>query len=246
MHFVVRSAGETAVVIALVAPLIVAGMRHRGVRAWPPLLAVVALFAVDNLVLRVPRAPPFAALEWNWQGKLLEVFWVLAVVAVSRGLSLRDIGLTSPLRPRWRAPVLIVGAVTLAIPLAFLLLGARDTLTAEGWAFEATLPGLAEELVYRGVLLELCDRAMGRPWRIAGADVGWGLIVTTAMFAAGHAISISRTGDLTIEPLLAAGPLIGGLLAAWARARIGSLVPLIVLHNASNLVIPLATLWSSG
>jgi len=97
----------------------------------------------------------------NWQGKLLEVACVLVVAALARNFSLTDIGLTAPLRPGWRTPALVVSAVTLALPIALLLLGARDTLTPEGWVFEATMPGIAEELVYRGALLELCDRAMG-------------------------------------------------------------------------------------
>ena len=48
-----------------------------------------------------------------------------------------------------------------------------------------------------------------------------------------------------MEPLCAVGPFIGSLFAGWARARLGSLVPLILFHNAGNLVIPLATLWLS-
>ncbi|HEX3476721.1 MAG TPA: CPBP family intramembrane glutamic endopeptidase [Kofleriaceae bacterium] len=184
--------------------------------AWPPLVAVLGLLALDNLVLRLPRMGPFASLQWNWQGKLLEVAWVLVVVAVAPRLSLRDIGVTAPLRPGWHRPALVLAGVTLALPLAFTLLGARDTLTPEGWCFEATMPGIAEELVYRGLLLELCDRALGRPWRIAGADVGWGVVITAVLFAAGHAIAVDRSGALDVEPLLAVGPLVGSRLGALA------------------------------
>jgi membrane protease YdiL (CAAX protease family) len=243
MNPVVRSAIETAVVAAVAAPLIALGMWRSRLRVWSPLIAFLGLLLLDNVVLRLPRAGLFASLHWNWQGKLLEVAWVLALVTVSRRLSLRDIGVTAPLRPGWLAPTLVVGAITLGLPLAFTLLGARDPLTVEGWCFEATMPGIAEEMVYRGVLLELCDRSLGRPWRIAGADVGWGAVITAVVFAAGHAIAVDRSGVLQVEPLFAVGPLVGSLLAGWARSRLGALAPLIILHNASNLVIPLATLW---
>jgi uncharacterized protein len=243
MNPVVRSAIETAIVVAVTAPLIAIGMWRRPLRAWPPLVAVLGLLMLDNVIVRVPRVGPFTSLSWNWQGKLLEVAWVLVLVAATQRLSLRDIGVTAPLRPGWRGPALVIGGATLALPVVFTLLGARDTLTVEGWCFQATMPGIAEELVYRGVFLELCDRALGRPWRVAGADVGWGAVVTAVVFAAVHAIAVDRSGALHIEPLLAVGPLVGGLLGAWGRARLGSLAPLIIVHNASNLVIPLATLW---
>jgi membrane protease YdiL (CAAX protease family) len=216
-------------------------------RRWYPVLAFIGLFALDDLVLTAPRIGPFAALQWNWQGMLLEIAWVVALAAIVKGLSLRDIGATAQLRPGWRAPTLAVGAATLALPIAFIVgLGARDQLTAEGWYFQATMPGLAEELVYRGVFLALFDRAFGRPWRIAGAEVGWGTIVVAVAFATVHAVDVDRSGTVHINPLFAIGPFIGSLFAGWARARLGSLVPLIVIHNASNLVIPLATLWLSA
>jgi uncharacterized protein len=247
MYIASRVAIETAIVIAAVAPLIALGMWSSRSRAWWPLFAFVALFALDDLVLVLPRMGPFAALRWNWQGKLLEVAWVVALAAMVRGLSLRDIGATTPLRPDWRVPVLVVGAVMLALPIAFIMgFGARDELTVEGWCFQATMPGLAEELVYRGVFLSLFDRAFGRPWRVAGADVGWGTIAVAVVFAAVHAVNVDRDATVHIEPLFAVGPFIGSLIAGWARARMGSLIPLILLHNASNLVIPLATLWLSA
>jgi len=246
MHVVVRVGIETGVILAASVPLIAIAMWSSRARAWWPLLAFVALFVLDDLVLVLPRIGPFVAPSWNWQGKLLEVAGVLALAATVRGLSLRDIGATSPLRAGWRTAALVAGGVTLALPLAFLLgLGARDQLTVEGWWFQATMPGLAEELVFRGVFLTLLDRAFGRPWRIAGAEVGWGTIVTALVFAGVHAVDVDRSGALHVEPLFAIGPFIGSLFAGWARARMGSLVPLIVIHNVSNLVIPLATLWLS-
>jgi uncharacterized protein len=241
MHVALRAGIETGIILAVTAPAIAIGMWRRPARAWLPLVAFIALFALDKLVLRLPRVGPFEELVWNWQGKLLELAWVIAVVAAARRLTLRDIGVVAPC-PGWFSATLPVAIATLALPLAFLPLGARVELTAEGWLFQATMPGLAEELVFRGVLLELCDRAFGRPWRIADADVGWGLIVTTILFAAVHSVHVDRDGALHVYVLLAAGPLVGGLLAGWARARIGSVVPVAVLHNLSNLMIPLATL----
>jgi len=63
MYFVVRSGLEAAVVVGVAAPLMVAGMWRSRARSWPPLCAAIALLAVDEIVLRVPRAGPLAALE---------------------------------------------------------------------------------------------------------------------------------------------------------------------------------------
>jgi membrane protease YdiL (CAAX protease family) len=244
MSFVLRSAFESAVILAVAAPLIAIALwqaRARDVRA---LVAAIGVFALDSFVLDVPRFAPFAALEWSWQGKLLEIAMVIAIVAVAPRLTWRDIGVTAPLGHGWRAPMIVLAAVSVGLPVLFLTaLGARDHLSVEGWLFEATVPGTAEELVFRGVLLALFDRAFGRPWRIAGAEVGWGGLVTAVLFAAVHGVDVDRAGSVHVEPLLALGPFVGGVFASWARARIDQLAPLIALHNLSNLIIPLASLW---
>ena len=85
------------------------------------------------------------------------------------------------------------------------------------------MPGVAEELVYRGVFLSLFDRAFGRPWCVAGADVGWGTIAVAVVFAAVHAVNVDRGGTVHIEPLFAVGPslvvcLEAGRAPAWARS----------------------------
>jgi membrane protease YdiL (CAAX protease family) len=251
MSFVLRAAFETALMLAVAAPLIAVGLwqaRKRESRSRRPrelgLIAALAVFALDNLVLRVPAIGPFAALAWGWQGKVLELALVIAVVAIAPRLTWRDVGVTAPLGRGWRAPVIVLAAVSVGLPVIFIVaLGARDQLTVEGWLFEATVPGLAEELVFRGVLLTLFDRAFGRPWRIAGAEVGWGGLITAVLFAAMHAIGVDRAGSVHVEPLLALGPFVGGVFASWARARLDQIAPLIALHNLSNLIIPLASLW---
>jgi membrane protease YdiL (CAAX protease family) len=247
MSFATRAGIESVWMGILLAPLIAIAMWRARERRWWPLIGMLAVIALDNFMLRLPWIGPLAKLASSWQGKLLEIALVVAIVALTPGLTWRELGLTARVRPGWRAGVVVMTAVSLALPIAFLVwLDARDVLTTEGWLFEATLPGIAEELMFRGLLLALADRAFGRPWRIAGADVGWGAIVIAVLFALVHVVNVDRAGVLHVELLLGLGPLIGGLAASWARARTGQLIPLMIAHNASNLVIPLASLWLGG
>lgn len=242
MSFASRAGFETLVTWMLAAPWIAIALWRSRQRRWWPLVAMLGIVAIDNFVLSLPRTGPFAGLAWSWQGKLLEIVLAIVSVAVTPGLTFDSIGVTAQLRPGWRAGLAAVVGVSLALPITFIIwLGARDTLTPEGWLFEATAPGIAEELIFRGVLLALADRAFGRPYRVAGAELGWGAIVTSVIFALVHVVNVERDGALHVELLLGIGPLIGGLIASWARARVGSLLPLMLAHNASNLVIPLVT-----
>src|ERR1035441_8660626 len=60
------------------------------------------------------------------------------------------------------------------------LMGGRSRWTA-------TMPGLVEELVFRGVFHSFSNRAFPRSWKIAGAACGWGLIITAEIHLFGQA-----------------------------------------------------------
>lgn len=128
--------------------------------------------------------------------------------------------------------------MTLAALLLNLLLMAGSSfrlpaVPTETWLFQASLPGLVEETVFRGVLLALADRALAPRWprwNVGGAPIGPGGLWVTLLFVALHGASVHT---LT-------GVLPAALLYLWLRARTGSLVAPILAHNAWNLSVYLA------
>lgn len=129
------------------------------------------------------RVDGFQRHHWSWQESLLSSAWPFLVVALIPGISLASIGVTSHFRSGWLKPSIVAGLVALAVPAVFFVLGARKKMDGEGWAFLLIMPGLAEELVFRGVYQSLLNRVFGKPWRLANAEFGWGLFITAILFA---------------------------------------------------------------
>jgi len=63
--------------------------------------------------------------------------------------------------------------------------------TVEKWLFEATMPGLDEELFWRGLLLALLTRSFGAGKELARATFGPAEIAITLLFAAAHGLRFS-------------------------------------------------------
>ena len=105
----------------------------------------------------------------------------------------------------------------------------------EDFAFQLTMPGLEEELFYRGVLLLMLNEAFDRPVRILGAPMGWAAIVTSLAFGLDHAFGYSADG-FSFNPVTLA--LTGGpaLILVWLREKTGSLLLPVLLHNYANVV----------
>ncbi|MGJ4728520.1 CPBP family intramembrane glutamic endopeptidase, BDIM_20840 family [Luteimonas sp. SDU101] len=218
-------------VVALLAGLV---SLAPGVRLRPAWLmgALLLMLLRDALVLRgyglVPNLLPGS---WAWTGKLLATAGLLAVAALP-WLGLRRCGLRLAQAPGSR-PAWIVFAVLAVAIFAMAYAYGEGPADLDTIAFQWTMPGIEEELFYRGVLLLALNEALGEGPRARFAGIGWGGLLTSVAFGLGHAL-FWRDGGLSFDPLamaLTAGP---AVLLVWFRARTGSLLLPVLAHNVAN------------
>jgi hypothetical protein len=134
-------------------------------------------------------------------------------------------------------PFIVLVLLTFVV---FLALYTKDVPTkVETLLFQLTMPGIDEEIVFRGILLLLLDRAFGTPWKVLGANVGWGWLISSMLFGLIHGIGFTGSHfQFSLAPIIIAG--VTGLVIGWLRERSGSLYPAIVLHatvDATGFVI---------
>jgi membrane protease YdiL (CAAX protease family) len=89
------------------------------------------------------------------------------------------------------------------------------------------LIALPEEVFYRGYLQTRLDDAWPRRVRFLGAAVGPSVVVTSAIFALGHFLTIHDPGRLAV--------FFPSLLFGWLRARTGGVGAPIAFHACCNL-----------
>jgi membrane protease YdiL (CAAX protease family) len=236
---------ETGLTLLCALPFVLIALWRSRTREWGLLSLVGALVVVQNAIGDLPRANGFQHLHWGWQAALLTAAWPLLVVRWIPGLSLASMGVTSGLKPGWVKPSLMALLIAGGVPAVFFMLGSRVRLTGEGWAYLVVMPGLAEEVLFRGLFQPLLNHALGRPWRVGGAELGWGLVITAVLFAGSNGlVSIDPQLHARIVLPAAIAPFMLGLVSGWVRERTDSVWPSVFGHNVSNIVIPVATLLS--
>ncbi len=87
---------------------------------------------------------------------------------------------------------------------------------------------LPEESFYRGYLMTALDDAWGTPWKFGKTRVGWGLVVSCAVFAIGHLMTDPNPGRLAV--------FFPALLFGCLRARTGGIGAGAVFHAMCNLL----------
>ena len=222
---------SAALGIAAAAALMAAAWRDPQRRAW-----ALAAIAGGILYLALRGLPPLLGAgegargeNWNWGGHLLALAGMLALAAaLSRraGLAPREMGFA---RPGNLGAAALVGATALlaSYPLHVITAGRIEPIPAQTWLFVATMPGLVEEIAFRGVLLAAAERAAPATRFIAGVPVTLGAALLTAAFVGLHGFGVGVL--VSVLP--------GALLYLWLRLRTGSLLLPIVAHNLWNLTV---------
>jgi membrane protease YdiL (CAAX protease family) len=93
---------------------------------------------------------------------------------------------------------------------------------------QALVIALPEEAFYRGYLMTALDDLWGTPWSIAKAKLGWGWIVSSALFAIGHALTITNVERLAV--------FFPALLFGWLRARTRGVGAPAIFHVLCNVL----------
>ncbi len=173
-----------------------------------------------------------AGLDRNWIGKAFSAALACLVIAVL-GPSRTELPLGLPTgRRAWAwtfAGMLVATLFTASVSFAL-----RDhTVPSIGTiAYEATMPGLAEELCWRGLVFLFLGRAYRRPDQTLNFVPA--AITSTLMFGLLHGITIDHGSTrFAWIPFLFAS--LFAALAAILRLRARSLPALIATHNITNV-----------
>ena len=105
------------------------------------------------------------------------------------------------------------------------------------------MPGLAEELAYRGIapalllgLIRGKGCSQGIPWAV--------VLITALAFGIWHGLSYSNSG-FSFDLMSALFPFIGSIAGGWLRFSSGSLLFPILAHSFANIAFHLTSLFGA-
>jgi membrane protease YdiL (CAAX protease family) len=238
----------TKVSIAAIALVLIALFTGKRIAKFKAYIGIffIAFFA-DNLLIIMPNAYPALQVipnhTWegflvcSWSGKLYSILFILALLYFTRQLLARDeVGLTFHQNPGFLIPAVLVITILAAwaTRVGFnSLKGTYDPLTL---LYLALMPGINEELVYRGVLQGILNKILPLKINLLGAWVGWGAAIVSVLFSLLHGFSFDHALRLHLEWIALGNSLFTGLSFAWLRERTGSLLMPIAAHGAVDFL----------
>lgn len=231
MDGIIGLAGVVTLLLVAGAVIGYADRAHFSLR-W--LLVAALLVALNDALLTRFHGllPDLIGGEWNWEGKLLALIATLAIVA-SPAFDRRRAGFTFKQQRGSLRAALPVAAIYCVFFVTIAIVFPGSPASGEDVAFQLTMPGLEEELFYRGILLFALDRAFTGRKRFLGVDWGWGAVLSCFLFGMAHAFGFSE-GSFTFDFVTMALTAMPAFIGVWLRLRTGSLLLPVLLHNFGN------------
>ncbi len=208
-----------------------------------PIIAAFFLYltiTLDALMLHLPKVSIFIGLGWNWQGKLLQFLWPWIIVYGFAWLSPKEVGLLMPSKGKDYLYAVLAGilfvliSITLSMSLGF---PSPELLTIQTILYQLTMPGFAEEIVYRGIYFAILNHYLGKQWIVCKISIGWGFILVSILFVLVHLVDYNTAAQQFIimgDYLSIAFLLIFSLTIGIIREKTGSIWPCVLFHNISN------------
>jgi hypothetical protein len=157
-------------------------------------------------------------------------------------LSKDEVGLTFRQNPGSVLPACIVTLLLAAWALLVGISSPKGKLDITTLAYLATMPGLNEALVYRGILLAILIKIIPGNLKLLGALFGWGIIVTSLLFGLLHGFWIDDDLAVHIEGIALRNTILSGLVFAWLRVRTGSLAMPVTAHGLEDFLFILPSM----
>ena len=220
--------------IAVILPLLLLFMKERTRENYCRIFSIVLCYYICNLALTAQFHIDCLNIiggSWNWDGKIYGIIWGIVAYFIFRDQFSENKFFTfkqnrDGLKPAIWAAVLVIGIPT--------LLGTLNTkeFNLETLLFQITMPGLDEEIMFRGVLLGLmcsCLRNDGPTWRNPAN------LITSVLFGLVHALTVNNVSiSFSISSFIWTGMIGYGLGYMTLKTR--SILLAIVAHNLCNFL----------
>lgn len=181
----------------------------------------------------------FIKSSWNWDGKIFGIICGIVFYFIFRNYFLENDFFTLKQNKENFKPALI-GAVSIILlsAIVWFLLGKSDFDT-ETLAFQLTVPGIDEEIMFRGILLGLLATSLKDKILFLGNP---SILITAILFGFMHALTLNKNFAIDFEPIYFLQTGLAGYIWGWITIKSRSILLAILSHNFSNFFGTLSTM----
>jgi len=182
----------------------------------------------------------FLGLHFSWVGKILSLITSLTIIFSVSKADRQAIGFTTRTNAKNKLQsglLFFFGLLLFDLIFKMILFPKGGSFNLETFVFQATMPGITEELAFRGISFWLLDQAFTPKWTFKGVKFGWGFLIVTVFFGLAHGVVLTENHELKFDlATIIYLTLISSLSLGLLRKFSGNLIYPVLGHNTINII----------
>jgi membrane protease YdiL (CAAX protease family) len=226
---------ENLLKLIIVAPIIIFTLKNKKLETLKVLGAFVIFFLINQISINLPFISSELQIynwnsNWNWVGKIYTIIGSILFLILYRKYPLKDYFLTFKQENKFFKKGVLIIISLLILRTTQMFLAPTKVLNWETLFYQFSMPGIDEEIAYRGIMLGLLTKILKSKNLILNSSV-W---ITAILFGFAHGLSLTTefTIAFNIQPFLIT--LIYGLIWGWITIKSGSILLALISHNLGN------------
>ncbi len=176
--------------------------------------------------------------NWNWSGKTLAILCSIVFLAFYKKYPLSTYGITTRQRPNSiRLSLVVLAVFVLANLLLSFFPPTKGRFSLETLAFELTMPGIDEELAFRGIMIGLLSQVLVENITLGRLKLGNpSILITSVLFGLLHALNLNKEFAFSFNTMYFLQTFAFGYIVGWVFVRSRSVLFPAIIHNAADFV----------
>ncbi|MFT3739167.1 MAG: CPBP family intramembrane metalloprotease [Breznakibacter sp.] len=233
---------EPVLQVLVLAPLIILSLKEKSKINFQRIIIFAVCYIVYQITLALPAIIPlfdFIKSSWNWDGKIFAIIWAIIAYALFRKFfGENDFFTLGQNKQGFKSALVGAVAITILSAIVWFLLG-NSELDYETLAFQISLPGIDEEMIFRGILFGLLLSSLKDKIPVVGNP---GILVVSILFGFTHALTLGDHYQVNFDPVYFLQTGFAGYIWAWITLKSRSILLAVLSHNFSNFFGTLSTM----
>ncbi|GET46676.1 CPBP family intramembrane glutamic endopeptidase [Capnocytophaga felis] len=237
----IKILAESFLQVALLLPFAILFLKEKSKISFIRLLIFVGCYMVYQLFIVLPKILEFDIVEsrWNWEGKALGVICGIGCyLFFRRYFRENDFFTIRQNKENFKPSLIVAVGVVLLSTVVWFLLG-KSEFDVETLAFQISLPGVDEEIIFRGILLGLLASSLKEKTAFVGNP---SVLLTAILFGFMHGLTLDKNYAVDFDFIYFIQTAFAGYLWGWITLKSRSILLAILSHNFSNFLGTLATM----
>lgn len=172
--------------------------------------------------------------NWNWTGKILGIIGSITFLLIYKKFKLKDYYLTLEQDKSFiKKGILVVTLLLVLQIIQGLLTGSPKEWSMETFLFQLTMPGIQEEIAFRGIMMGLLVKILKPSSKSIFHPA---IIITSILFGMAHGLILndSLIPSFRLFPFI--NTMILGIIWGWITLKSGSVLLAVISHNLGNVI----------